>query len=246
MYLGRRKIRSAGRTSGSIEITLPVKLQSLKGVSCTIEVRDGLRPEIVLQPNFSDVQGLIRMLWGKLALGLATCGDIGEFKLGDFTISIFSQQYWKDRPPLSYADAFHTLETWKSRADNRHDALGRLLAFMGVRAAQVLGLEKDFSLAFGDAVSFLVTRRAIGLGTDFERGMAFKLFGEARLLEARDGDLFEDNTWKEMAPGFRRVFDQFFMWQDTLENYEEDRNNWYRALSLEMESHTQDLAKADS
>ncbi len=35
MYLGNRRIRSAGRTSGSIEITLPTLLQVLEGVAAT-------------------------------------------------------------------------------------------------------------------------------------------------------------------------------------------------------------------
>ena len=242
MYLGSRKIRSAGRTSGSIEITLPVKLQNLLGVSCQIELRDGLRPEIVLQPNFADVQGVMRLIWGKLGISLREIGDIGEFKLGDFTVSIFPHQFWKDRPPLSYADALSTLNAWRTKEECRHEGFCRLLAFMAVRAGLLLGLADEFSLAFGDAISFLVSGQTIGLGTDFERGMAYRLFGEEEYQQLRNEDLLKEDTWKAMGKGFRRVFDQFFLWQDALEVYEEDRNNWYRALSFEMESPAPEVA----
>lgn len=236
MYLGSRKIRSAGRTSGSIEITLPVKLQNLLGVSCNIELRDGLRPEIVLQPNFGDVQSAMRLVWSKLSISLRETGEIGEFKLGDFTVSVFPHQYWKDRPPLSYADALQTLESWRAKEDCRHEGFSRLLAFMAVRAGVLLGLKGELSLAFGDAIAFLVTGRTSGMGTDFERGMAYRLFGEEGHRRIQDVDLLDDTIWIDMAEGFRQVFDQFFLWQDALEVYEEDRNNWYRALSFEMES----------
>ena len=243
MHLGSRKIRSAGRTSGSIEITLPVRLQSLEGISCTIEVRDGLRPEIVLQPNVSDAQEFMRLLWGKLSIGFSETGDIGEFRLGDFTISIFPTQYWTDRPPLCYADALHTLETWHEQREYRHEELGRLFACLAVQAGKTLGLGGEVSLAFGGALAYLITRRPVGLGTDFERGMAYRLLGEEARNVAYRGDLLDDATWKLLASGVRDVFDQFFLWQETLELYEEDRNNWYRALALEMESVSSDVSK---
>ena len=82
MHMGRCKIRSAGRTSGSIEITLPPALQPFTGLSCRVVVRDGLQPEIVLQPDFSDVWSLLEALWEKLSLALGSDESIGEFAAG--------------------------------------------------------------------------------------------------------------------------------------------------------------------
>ena len=48
-----RKVRSAGRSSGSIEITLPPEVQELEGIECRLILRDGARPEIVIQPDVS-------------------------------------------------------------------------------------------------------------------------------------------------------------------------------------------------
>lgn len=236
MYLGSRKIRSAGRTSGSIEITLPVKLCALQGVSCNVEIRDGLRPEIVLKPNLSDVQNFMRTLWDKVAAGMYMIGDIGEFKLSDFAVSIFPIQYWKDRPPLSYTDAIQTLEELNSDTKINQGGLGRLLAFMVMRAGRVLGLQSDFALAFGDSIAFLISGYSNNLGADFERGMAYKLFGDDVVRRVRQADILDDEIWQMIAHPVQKVFDQFFLWQSALEIYEEDRNNWYRALSFEMES----------
>ncbi|MBI1879961.1 MAG: hypothetical protein HYR94_17375, partial [Chloroflexi bacterium] len=99
MYLGTRKIRSAGRTSGSIELTLPPQLQGLEGVECRLVVRDGPRPEIVLQPDLSAAQALLQELWQKLRLGLIEIREIGEFSSADFTLALFLPRHWQERPP---------------------------------------------------------------------------------------------------------------------------------------------------
>lgn len=105
MYLGIRRIRSAGRTSGSIEITLPTDLQFLEGVECRLMVRDGSCPEIVLQPDLSAAQSLFHTLWQKLRLGLGEIDELGDFSPADFTLALFPPHHWQERPPLACADA---------------------------------------------------------------------------------------------------------------------------------------------
>jgi len=95
LYLGTRRIRSAGRTSGSIEITLPVQLQVLEGAECRLMVRDGSRPEIVLQPDLSAAQSLFYELWQKLGLGLREVDEIGDFSPADFTLALFPPRHWQ-------------------------------------------------------------------------------------------------------------------------------------------------------
>ena len=70
MQLGTRKVRSAGRTSGSIEITLPVEVQALTGIECEIVLQDGAQPQIILHPDLSVAQALFVELWGMLRQGL--------------------------------------------------------------------------------------------------------------------------------------------------------------------------------
>ena len=80
MYLGMCKIRSAGRTSGSIEITLPPALQTFTGLGCRVVVRDGLHPEIVLQPDFADAWSYLEALWKKLSLALGSDESSRKFR----------------------------------------------------------------------------------------------------------------------------------------------------------------------
>ncbi len=246
MYLGTRAIRSAGRTSGSIEITLPAQLQVLEGMECRLMVRDGPWPEIVLQLDLSAAQGLFHTLWQKLCLGLGEIDDIGDFSAGDFTLALFPSRHWQERPPLAYADALAVLrqraltpfaspKVGRGGMGGRDGvALTRLLAFLAVVAGYRLDLEGALALAFGDAVAYLITGTPAGLGTDFERGMAHRAFwGEGRAQQPL-GSPFDEEVWQQARPGFRRVYDQFRAWQEKPEAYAAAREKWYRALTLEM------------
>jgi hypothetical protein len=233
MYLTTRRIRSAGRTSGSIEITLPADLQVLEGVECRLMVRDGPCPEIVLQPDLSAAQTLFHTLWQKLRLGLGEIDELGDFSPADFTLTLFPPHHWQERPPLACADALAVLRQRAGQADRESETLTRLLAFLAVAAGYRLGLKGTLALAFGDAVAYLITGTSAGLGTDFERGMAHRTFwseGRAQSL----GSPFDDRIWEQARPGFRRVYDQFHTWQENPEAYAAAREKWYRALAVEM------------
>jgi hypothetical protein len=234
MYLGSRKIRSAGRTSGSIEITLPTQLQVLEGVKCRLMVRDGPRPEIVLQPDLSTAQTLFDTLWQKLRLGLGEIDEIGDFSPADFTLAFSPPRHWQERPPLAYADALAVLHQQAGQEDQEPESLTRLLAFLAVAASYRLGLEGTLALAFGDAVAYLITGTPAGLGTDFERGMAHRTFlGDGRAQQPL-GSPFDDQVWQQARIGLQQVYDQFRTWQEDPEAHAAAREKWYRALTMEI------------
>ena len=245
MYLGSRKIRTAGRTSGSVEITLPPQLHILMGLECHLSVRDGLRPEIVLQADFSAAQALFRTLWQLLQLGMGGIGDIGDFSMADFSIALFPSQHGQERPPLAYTDALMVLnhrhesdeiprEAGEDTSCAASEALVRLLTFLAVAAAYRLGLEDSLALAFGDATAYRITGKSVGPGTDFERGMAHRAFwGDGHMLVSI-GDPFDDNTWQQARQDLRQVYDQFSLWHKNPGVYGAARENWYRALMMEI------------
>jgi len=254
MYLVTRRIRSAGRTSGSIEITLPAQLQVLEGVECRLMVRDGPRPEIVLQPDLSAAQSLLHALWQKLRLGLREIGEIGDFSLADFTVGLFPPRHWRERPPLAYADVLAVLcavtptpsaplplsQSWErgrgmpKAGGGGEGALARLLAFLAVAAGHQLGLKGTLALAFGDALAYLVTGSPAGLGTEFERGMAHRIFWGEGPVQQPLGSPLDDEMWQQARQGLRCLYEQLHRWQEDPEAYADAREKWYRALTVEM------------
>lgn len=233
MYLGARRIRSAGRTSGSIEITLPTDLQVLEGIECRMVVRDGARPEIVLQPDLSEAQALYARLWRMLQVGLAEIGEIGEFDASEFTMALFPPRHWRLHPPLAYSDALAVLQAGGDGETMGAEALSRLLAFMALRAARQLGLEERFAVAFGDATAYLMTGTPAGLGADLERSLAYRAFwaeGSPRDL----GSPLEVKTWHKARYRFQHVHRRLRVWQENPREYSQARQKWYRALRVEV------------
>jgi len=236
MALERRRIRSAGRTTGSVEITLPVELQVLEGIECEVLVRDGVRPEIILRPNVGVAQALFAKLWQQLRLGLQRVGDIGDFDLSHFNVALLPPRHWYDKPPLSYRDALTTLSRLKEKRGsaraNNSDAMFRLVTFLAVNAGYRLGLEGRFAMVFGDALGYLVSGVGSGQGTDFERDVALSAFGGGEKVVAGEiGSLSFDGQWEEAGEGLERVFAQFREWQEDPERYEEARKRWWKAMT---------------
>jgi hypothetical protein len=188
----------------------------------------------VLQPDLSAAQALFDRLWEKLGVGLGGIDELGDFCPADFTLALFPRRHWQERPPLAYADALTVLRQRAGQQDRGPEALTRLLAFLAVAAGGRFGLKGALALAFGDAVAYLITGTPAGLGTDFERGMAHRIFWGEGLVQQPLGSPFDDQVWQQARPGLRRVYDQFRTWQENPEVYASAREKWYRALTMEM------------
>lgn len=236
MNFGTRRIRSAGRTSGSIEVTLPVQLQGLEEVECRLIVRDGARPEIVLQPDLATARAVFQDLWQNIRVGLGEAGEIGDFDVSDFTLALFPPQHWHVRPPLAYADALAVLHQRAGREQRTPEALPRLIAFLTVAAAYRLGLQGGLALAFGEVVAYLLIGNLAPSGSDFERGLAHRIFWGDNPSAHNDDVLLNEHVWQAARPGLHRVLNQFRIWQDAPESYARARETWYIALTVEIGS----------
>lgn len=242
MQLAKRRIRSAGRTSGSVEITLPVEMQALEGIECNIVLRDGTKPEIIVQPDLSVAQGLFIELWRMLRVGLGAVGDVGEFSLSDFNVGLFPPRYWHDRPPLAYEDALNTQSYFSrdvpSERVQRSAALQRLIAFLAIDAAHRLGLAGRLAVAFGDAAGYLVTGIDGGHGSEFEQVAALDAFDQGdSLMAGQIASLSIDSEWQAARDGLKRVYDLFVQWQENLSEYQAAKERWWRQ-SVRVEAGT--------
>ncbi|NJN16139.1 MAG: hypothetical protein HC822_07600 [Oscillochloris sp.] len=228
MFLGTRRIRSAGRNSGSIEVTLPAQLQELEGLECQLLVRDGPRPEIVLQPDLALIQEVIGDTWHGLQLALSEAGELGDLGPADAALTIFPGGPWTERPALALVD----LLAIRRRGVGAPDALARVLAALALIAARRLGIRPALDSAFADVVAYLLTGYSSGLGADFERGMARQRFVAAAGEPA--GPPLDSAAWRRVGPGLCAIVDQWQIWQEQPARYQAVRDRWYRALTLEI------------
>jgi hypothetical protein len=233
MYLGMGKIRSAGRTSGSIEITLPPALQVFIGLGCRVVVRDGLQPEIVLQPDLESARALLNKLWQKLSLALGGSNTVDDFIASAFMLTLLSPRQSLRGLPLAYADAFSLTRSSEEHRASDVEALARILSVLAAAIGRGLGLQQAFVLGFGDAVAYVITQASAGFGTDFERSMAAGLCRQAQLDRPASVSPLDDEFWLECEPALRRIYAQFLAWQNNPDQYDRARQQWYRAHQCE-------------
>lgn len=233
MYLNTSKIRSAGRTSGSIEITLPPALQTLAGLGCRVVVRDGLQPEIVLQPDLAEARALLKTLWKRLADALGAGEPAGEFDPSTFMFVLLPPRNWQRGLPLAYSDIVVVLRSDENGVPGDPEALARLLSILAAAIARTLGLEAGLAFGFGDAVAYAVTQAAAGFSCDFERSLTAGLCRQAQLSKPPAGSPLGEEFWHECRPALRRIYEQFCTWQSEPGRYEIARQQWYRAFQCE-------------
>lgn len=241
MYLTTRKVRSAGRSSGSIEITLPVQLHVLQDVACQVFLRDGLHPEVVLLPDLAPARRLFRDLWHKLLLGfdLDVAANELAFTLADFTLTLFPPDHGQGRPALSYADALTVLQ-YRDDAHTARDreALARLLALEAMVLGGKLGFRPALGSTFGEAIAYLMAGRSAHLGSAFERGVAHRLFQPEKAAWSTPRSPYDDESWVQARPGLQRVYKRFCSWQDHPDEHAHLQQQWFRAFSLETDLST--------
>lgn len=222
-----RKVRSAGRSSGSVEITLPPEMQELEGIECRLILRDGARPEIVIQPDISIASAVFAEQWDKLRVAFRGIGDIGPFQMADFDVSFLPTRHWNERPPLSYRDALALHRAKHAEVAIEPSGLSYVLTFLTVGAAYRLGLLDRYALVFGVIVGYLVSGICAGNGTDFEQDIALQLLAVGQEAPPPLGELFATPRWEDAQEGFARIFAQVRAWQENPQLYEEHRRRWW-------------------
>lgn len=153
MDLGVRQIRTSGKGSGSIELTLPTDLRDLVGLPCRIILRDGSRPDIVLQPDLRRAHQAFSELWQAMATALLP-GDaeIPAFPVGAFGFGLHPRGRGGDLPFLCWRDGL----VLAAAAPHDPDAVSRTLAALGHAMAQGLSIDPALGFAFGAACGYLV------------------------------------------------------------------------------------------
>ncbi len=236
MHFGKRNIRSAGRSSGSVEVTLPVELAVLEGIACRLDLHDGLAPEIVLQPDLRIIMPVFEKLWGLLSLGLEEVGEIGDFSEADYGFGLFRASKLGAMPSLAYADALlihRNLGGGAEMAPRVLEALARVVESMAAVAGTRVGLSNELAVLFGNQVAYLVSGETIGVRDAFARGLVSRSAGVPRDAGCCRSAPLSADSWRHARSCLMHAFDQFRSWDNRPNAYAKERELWYRACHFE-------------
>jgi hypothetical protein len=222
MDLGVRQIRTAGKGSGSIELTLPADLRDLVGLPCRITLRDGSRPDIVLQPDLARAQMAFAELWGGMGGVLQQTGGL---PVAAFSFGLHPRLSAGDAPFLSWRDGL----SLAGPAPWGVAALSRTIAAFGHAMAGGIGIDPALAGSFGAACGYLLT----GALASPDAQEACDL---AALHVALGEPPFADGAirWPAAEPVLAALVELFVGWTADPAGFATLRAAWRRGRSIEM------------
>jgi hypothetical protein len=231
MELGARSIRSAGIGSGSIELTLPAALRDLLGVPCRILLREGLRPEIVLQPDLRPARLAFGRLWALLLDALGRPG--AELPFGDIAFSLTPAPL-ADRPALAWADGL----ALAGAPPHPAEALARSLRGLAMALAGDLGIAPELTAGFAAAAAHFLSGIAPAPTDQAACDIAFAALPGARGAAPARPDFHEDAfapaLWAAASPGLRRLAELHQDWTADPARHAALAAAWRRGVALEL------------
>ena len=248
MDLGVRQIRTSGKGSGSIELTLPTDLRDLVGLPCRIILRDGSRPDIILQPDLRRAHQAFSEIWQTMATALVH-GDaeIPTLPLPAFGFGLHPRSGGGDLPFLCWRDGLALA------APAPHDlyAVSRTLAALGHAMAVILNIDTTLAFAFGAACGYVVSGvlptsdgqeacdiAAVALHVSYPNS---NLLGEAgvpapaAVIAACAAGIADEIFWRHATPLLAAVVDLFTEWTADPSSRAALRAAWRRGRTIEMD-----------
>jgi hypothetical protein len=233
MDFGTRQIRTAGRGSGSVELTLPGQLRGLVGLPCRIVLHDGERPDIVLQPDMARAREGFSALWAELALALL--GEpVPPFPAPAFCFGLLPR-HGAPAPYLCWQDG---LALGAGAAGP--EAVARSIAACAGQMAADLAIAPALAAAFGAVCGFTAIGRvafpewqvhcdvasvALASHEAWQPGHAFAHAPDTRAAA----------FWARLKPGLCGVADVFAGWSQPGSAYPALRAAWRRGRSIELQ-----------
>ncbi len=231
MDLGTRSIRSAGAGSGSIEVTLPGALRPLTGLRCRIALRDGLRPEIVLQPDLAPARDAFARLWALFAAALEV-EDAGALAFADLPFTLGPAP---TGPParLAWADGLALALPPPHRAE----PLARAIRGLGAALAGRIGIVPCHAAGFGASAAQAMTGLVADPQDQAACDMAAAALADLGCMPApaaRPDDAFDPGRWAAATPRLRAIAELHQDWSSDPARHAAVRAAWRRGVALEL------------
>jgi hypothetical protein len=246
MDLGVRQIRSAGRGSGSIELTLPAELRDLVGLQCRIMLRDGSRPDIVLQPDLRCAHQAFADLWHTMATALLhTDVDAPPLPLGAFSFGLQPRPGTGEMPFLSWRDGV----ALSAGAPHDPGVIARTVAAFAQAMATFLDIDASLAAGFGAASGYLVAGvpatpdgqeacdlAAAALRLAHRRSSTGKtmFLPPSAAVDACASGVLSVAFWCHAAPLLTAATDLFLDWTSNPSGHAALRAAWRRGRAIEM------------
>jgi hypothetical protein len=258
MDLGVRHIRTAGKGSGSIELTLPAELRDLVGLPCRIVLRDGSRPDIVLQPDLQRALIAFAALWQAMARGLLRDGvasaggeETPKFPVAAFGFGLQPRSGASDRPFLCWRDGL----VLAGPAPHDPAAVSRTLAAFGHALSGPLHIAPALAAGFGAACGYLVcgvpahadgqeacdlaaaalqSRFAVNSHDALHESVGHESAHESARHDGTPGDATSDAFWRYAGPLLAAAAELFVGWSADPAAHATLRAAWRRGRSIEM------------
>jgi hypothetical protein len=244
MDLGARHIRTAGKGSGSIELTLPAALRDLVGLRCRVFLRDGFRPDIVLQPDLAAAQAAFETIWREMA----ACLPLPQARGTQYAPPMPQGAFLFGLHPRMGADAAAPFLAWrdgiKLAAGHKVDAaaLSRVIASFGHAMAGGLDIGPGLAAGFGAACGYLVT--GVAPAPDWQEpcdvaaaclrplGAPGAAWLAASGREPAGAPIAA--LWVHAAPVLGATSELFQAWTETPATHAHQRAAWRRGRGIEM------------
>ena len=236
MDFGSRQIRTAGKGSGSIEVTLPSDLRDLVGLSCRVMLRDGTRPDIVLQPDLQLALAAFSSLWRAMTTALPCEQTESSLPVAGFGFGLQPQGGGGDQPFLCWRDGV----VLHRPPPHEAVAVARTLAAFGHALARPLGIAPRLAAGFGAACGYLAAGTPSAPGSQEACDLAAAglhetcpgapLRAAAAAGEGADGPAF----WRAAGPLLSAAADLFLGWTADPTAHTTLRAAWRRGLCIEL------------
>jgi hypothetical protein len=228
MDLGVRQIRTAGKGSGSIELTLPSELRDLVGVPCKVTLRDGSRPDIVLRPDLQRVHDALDQLWRKMVQILLP-GEPIPFPTTVFTFGL-QPRSGGEGPYLCWRDglALAGVEPYDA------NAVSRTLSAFAQAMAEDIGIAPTLASGFGAACGARVTGTVPDPMEQEACDLAALHLPPVTPPLTQAGQALDDTFWDLATPVLQAVSNLFTDFTTHPANHARLRAAWKRGRAIEL------------
>jgi hypothetical protein len=255
MDLGVRQIRTSGKGSGSVELTLPRELRHLVGLPCRITLHDGVRPDIVLQPDLTAAFDALSYIWRAV---LRACAEDGaargaeRFPAAAFAFGLRPLPAAPGTPYLSWQDGLAVASGAAQAGQDEAGAAARCIAACATQYAAEIDIAAGLAAPFGAVCGFLACgtlaypawQEACDIAASQWHGapapgrqdcaLAGRIAWQPGAAWRTVQDALCDRFWRIAAPGLVRSARLFAGWSAPGSAYPALCAAWRRGRSIEL------------